>query len=249
MRISKHKKKPHQKATSFKSMVTGRSHFGQEREVNSILQAQRTIGNQNVLRSLHADDSEREASQSTSTHPGYTHDFNLKPLQVNAPAIQRDTSDSLPYRKRVIANKEYKLYLRDISYFHPDSRFIHTVRKKWLRILNAYCAGYLKDTKYITISDMKYNQQSDFDLVIKTMLEITWKNGDNPKELAEKLNMLDDELNAAKSLMKNMTKPSGFVGKRWVREFHKKRHEDATSFMEAGAWTHVFSWLKWLKFW
>lgn len=200
------------------------------------------------LRSLHAHATERQASQSPGTHPAYTHDYNRKPLQVNAPAIQRDTSASSSYRKRVIATKQYKMYLRDITHFHPDSRFTGIIRKKWLPILSAYCAGYLRDTKYITIDDMKYNTQSDFDSVIKTMLEITWQNGDNPTVLAGKLNRLDDQLNAAKSLMTKMTKPSGFLGKRWVREFHKKRHEDASSFMAAGSWTHVFSWAKWFGF-
>ena len=96
---------------------------------------------------------------------------------------------------------------------------------------------------------MKYNKQSDFDADIKTMLEITWANGDNPQVLAQKLNALDDQLNAAKDLMKKMTKPSGFLGKAWVRKFHTDRDEDLTSFMKAGSWTHVFSWGKWLKFW
>lgn len=219
MRIPKDKKKPPQKTTP--STISDRSHFEHNSEVNAMLDAQRTIGNQNVLRSLRAH---------------------------TAPAIQRDTSSGSPYRQRVIASKSYKLYLRDITHFHPDARFLSTVRNKWLRILNAYCAGYLKDTKYITRSDMKYDVVYDFDTTIKNMLEITWQNGDNPAILAGKLNRLDDELNASKEFMKEITKPSGFTGKSWVRDFHKKRHNDATTFMGAGNWTHAFSWIKWLGF-
>ncbi len=249
MRISKVRRKPPQRATSTKSPLSGRSHPGQDLEVNAILRAQRTIGNQNVLRSLSAQNTGLLTRQSSNLHPGYALAFNRKPLRVNARAIQRDTSANASYRKRVIANKDYTLYLRDITHFHPDARFTTTVRKKWLSILTAYCAGHLKDTKYITISDMKYNQQSDFDSAIKNMLDITWAAGDNPAVLAAKLNNLDDDLNAAKALMLKMTKPSGFLGKRWVRQFHAKRHEDINTFMGAGSWTHVFSWSKWLKFW
>lgn len=247
MRIFGRKKKPTQKARSFKSTKKGRPKFEQERDVNSILHAQRTVGNQGVMRSLHEYEAAREASQSTRTQPGYAHEVNQKPSQVNAPDIQRDTSE---FRKRVIAKKEYKLYLREITYSKPDPRFTNTVRKKWLQLLYAYHAGLLKDTKYITINDMKYNKVSDFDSDIKTMLEITWAKGDNPKILAEKLNKLDDELNAAKRLMKKMTKPSGFLGKSWVRKFHAARDDDkGKSFMNSGSWTHAFSWRKWLTFW
>jgi hypothetical protein len=249
MRITQGKTKTQRNTSSPKSMRSGRSQHGQEREVMSILQAQRTIGNRNVLQLLRSTEAGREGHPAISMHPGYPFIRIRKPLSDTKPVIQRDTSTSSPYRKRLIANKQYKMYLRDISHFNPDTRFTGTVRKKWLRILNAYCAGYLKDTKYITISDMKYNQQSDFDVTIKNMVDVTWQNGDNPIVLANKLNRLDTELNAAKRFMKKMTQPSGFVGKRWVREFHKQRHDDLTSFMRAGSWTHVFSWIKWLTSW
>ncbi len=52
MRTFAQKPKATQQTTSAKSTIPGRAHFGQSREVNSILHLQRTIGNQAVQRVL-----------------------------------------------------------------------------------------------------------------------------------------------------------------------------------------------------
>jgi hypothetical protein len=63
------KPKTTQQATPARSTITGRSHFGQSREVSSILHLQRTIGNQAVLRLLQA---KQEKASSTLGAEAYT---------------------------------------------------------------------------------------------------------------------------------------------------------------------------------
>jgi len=169
---------------------------------------------------------------------------------LNSPsaAIQRYESDRASVRKRMIANKEYKLYLREISYSNPDPQFTNTVRKKWLRILNWHHVGYITDTAYITTTDMQNNTLQDFTRTLRNLIDRTWQRGDDPKFLAGKLNELDDQLKAAKKLVKTMSKPSGFTGKSWVKKFHAKRDGKINSFMDAGSWTYVHSWARWAGF-
>ena len=74
MRAFAQKPKAHQQTTSAKSTISGRAHFGQGREVNSILYLQRTIGNQAVQRLLE-----------TTTIARLGHDFSRIPVYSKMP--------------------------------------------------------------------------------------------------------------------------------------------------------------------
>jgi len=76
------KQKPIPKSKYSLSAKSGRPHFCQSREVSSILQLQRTIGNQAVQRLLNANAEELEASFATTASPSFTHDFSRIPLHT-----------------------------------------------------------------------------------------------------------------------------------------------------------------------
>ena len=80
MRTFIHKPKASQPTTSDKSMVPGRAHIGQSREVNSILHLQRTIGNQAVQRMLQTDAQEPEAELTGPASLRFAHDFSRIPI-------------------------------------------------------------------------------------------------------------------------------------------------------------------------
>ncbi len=75
MRTFAHKQKPTQQTMSAKSSVPVRGHFGQSREVNSILHLQRTIGNQAVQRMLQTHTEGLNAGLTGTASPRFGHDF------------------------------------------------------------------------------------------------------------------------------------------------------------------------------
>ena len=79
------KPKAPQQATPAKSTVSGRTYFGQSREVNSILHLQRTIGNQAVLRLLEDKPDGLEADSDASASGRFGHDFSQVPINAKAP--------------------------------------------------------------------------------------------------------------------------------------------------------------------
>lgn len=92
------KPKAAQQTMSAKSTISGRAHFGQSREVNSILHLQRTIGNQAVQRML-----QTNAEELTHT------------LQCAASArtLQRQPRDSkAPKHRDKHAEPEWEIHLR-----------------------------------------------------------------------------------------------------------------------------------------
>ncbi len=78
------KAKATQQNTSSKSMMTSRLHFGQSRVVNSILQLQRTIGNQSLQRLLQSDAEERNAVLNDIASHNAGHSFNFANIPVLA---------------------------------------------------------------------------------------------------------------------------------------------------------------------
>ena len=60
MRTFVQKPKTTQQTTSAKSLIPGRAHFEQSREVDSMLHLQRTIGNPAVQQMMHTDAEELE---------------------------------------------------------------------------------------------------------------------------------------------------------------------------------------------
>ena len=66
--------------TSAKPMISGRAHFGQSREVNSILHLQRTIGNQALQRLLQANPDDLEARSITNEVARFSYDFSQTPV-------------------------------------------------------------------------------------------------------------------------------------------------------------------------
>ncbi|MFY9609525.1 MAG: DUF4157 domain-containing protein [Blastocatellia bacterium] len=86
MRTFAEKPKATQQTTSAKSTIPSRAHFGQSREVNSILHLQRTIGNQAVQRMLQTNDEELEVGLASTASPCFAHDFSQIPLHPKSPA-------------------------------------------------------------------------------------------------------------------------------------------------------------------
>src|SRR5215208_7162477 len=97
MRTFAQKPKAPQQTTSAKSTIPARAHFGQSRDVNSILHLQPTIGNQAVQRMLQTHGKELEAALTGTASPQFGHDFTRIPIHPPAAgAIQRKLSINKP---------------------------------------------------------------------------------------------------------------------------------------------------------
>jgi hypothetical protein len=72
-----------QKTLSTDSTLPGRAHFGESREVNSILHLQRTNGNQAAQRSLQANGDELEASSATTDSTRLAYNFSRIPIHAS----------------------------------------------------------------------------------------------------------------------------------------------------------------------
>ena len=97
MRTFTQKAKPTQQTMSPKTTVPGRVHFGQSREVNSILHLQRTIGNQAVQRLLEGNMGNGKEDSTTTGIPRLGHDFSQIPIHSSAPVgIQPKLTVSTP---------------------------------------------------------------------------------------------------------------------------------------------------------
>jgi Domain of unknown function (DUF4157) len=82
MRTFAQKPKATQQAASAKSTISGRAHFGQSREVNSILHMQRTIGNQAVQRMLQTNAEELKAGLIGTPLPHFGRDLSRIPMHT-----------------------------------------------------------------------------------------------------------------------------------------------------------------------
>ena len=81
MRTFAQKPKATQQPTCTKCTMPGRPHYGQSREVNSMLHLQRTIGNQAAQRLLQQDKpDDLEARCSTKEITRFAHDFSQIPV-------------------------------------------------------------------------------------------------------------------------------------------------------------------------
>ena len=97
MRTFAQKPKATQQTTSAKSTISGRAHFGQSREVNSILHVQRTIGNQAVQRMLQTNTEELKAGLTDTALPHFGHDLSRIPMHPpTAGAIQTKLAINKP---------------------------------------------------------------------------------------------------------------------------------------------------------
>src|ERR1700722_529856 len=86
MRTSAQKQEATQQTTPANSAIPGRGHFVQSPEAHSILQLQRTIVNQAVLRILQTNTEEPEARSTAGASPRFGHDFGWIPVHASAPA-------------------------------------------------------------------------------------------------------------------------------------------------------------------
>jgi Domain of unknown function (DUF4157) len=86
MRTFIQKPKASQQTTSAKPTIPSRAHFGESREVNSILHLQRTIGNQAVQPMLQTNAEELEAGLASTASPHFAHDFSQIPVHPKSPA-------------------------------------------------------------------------------------------------------------------------------------------------------------------
>ncbi len=86
MRTFAEKPKAAQRTAPFKSPLPGRAHFGQCREVNSILHLHRRIGNQAVQRLLQAKSGGLEAVSDATAPACSGHDFSRMPVHAGASA-------------------------------------------------------------------------------------------------------------------------------------------------------------------
>jgi hypothetical protein len=84
MRTFAQKPKATQQNTSTKSTMPGRAHFGQSREVNSILHLQRTIGNQGVRRILQTQTEELNTGLTDPVPSRFRHNFSQIPIHPPA---------------------------------------------------------------------------------------------------------------------------------------------------------------------
>ena len=92
------KPKATQQATSDKTTIPGRGHFGQSPEVSSILDLHRTNGHQAVQRTLQTDAGQSEAELTEPASPSFGHDFSRVPM--------------LLLRQRAIGNEAMRGLLR-----------------------------------------------------------------------------------------------------------------------------------------
>lgn len=97
MRTFAQKPKASQQTASPKSTIPSRAHFGQSREVNSILHLQRTIGNQAVQRMLQTNAEELEEGLASTALPRFAYDFSQIPVHPRSQAIvQAKLTESPP---------------------------------------------------------------------------------------------------------------------------------------------------------
>src|SRR5215510_5392454 len=89
MRTFAQKPKATQQTISAKSTIAGRAHFGQIREVHSILHLQRTIGNQAVQRLLRAHSEGLEAGAGTTATDRFAHDCSRIPVYLRVPVAMQ----------------------------------------------------------------------------------------------------------------------------------------------------------------
>lgn len=91
------KPKTTQQITPEKSTVPSRAHFGQSREVNSILHLQRTMGNHAEQRMLQTHPEELKVGLTGAAPPHFGHDFSRIPVSLpNAGAIQTKLAINKP---------------------------------------------------------------------------------------------------------------------------------------------------------
>jgi len=83
------KPKATQQNTSAKSTISHRWHFGHSYEVSPILNSQRTIGNQAVLRLLQSNTEELRPVPDTTATKRFGHDFSRIPLHATRPETTR----------------------------------------------------------------------------------------------------------------------------------------------------------------
>ena len=91
------KPKATQQTTPAKGTNPGRAHFGQSREVNSIVHSQRSIGNQAVQRLFEGNTGNGKEDSSTTRIPRFGHDFSQVPIHPSASVgIQTKLAVSTP---------------------------------------------------------------------------------------------------------------------------------------------------------
>ena len=97
MRTFAQKPKATQQTTPAKSAILSRAQFGRSRDPNSILNLQRTIGNQAVQRLLQVNAEELNAGSATTASPRFMHDFSRIPIYPSvAGAIQTKLAINKP---------------------------------------------------------------------------------------------------------------------------------------------------------
>lgn len=86
MRTFAQKPRTTQPTTSAKTRILSRAYFGQGRDPNTMLNLQRTIGNQAVQQLLQTNAEELEVSATSTASPRFAHDFSRIPVHHRSPA-------------------------------------------------------------------------------------------------------------------------------------------------------------------
>lgn len=112
MRTFAEKPKATQQTTSAKFTVPGRGHFGQSREVDSILYLQRTIGNQAVQRLLEKNMGDVKEDSTTTETARFGHDFSRIPVppRAEAKAIASEQRESLVLEEKSVDGESDSLF-------------------------------------------------------------------------------------------------------------------------------------------
>jgi len=109
------KPKATQRTRSVKSTIPGRAHFGQSREMTSILHLPRTIGNQAVQRRLEKNTGDVKGDSSATEIPRFDHDFSQIPFYAKTPAeravanIKKESVESSDVKVQGVRTFEFDL--------------------------------------------------------------------------------------------------------------------------------------------
>jgi Domain of unknown function (DUF4157) len=124
MRTFAQKPKANQQTTSAKSTIPGRAHFGQGRELNSILHLQRTIGNQAVQRLLETTTGDLKKDSTTTEIARLGHDFSRipripvyskMPLKIQAKLTVSTPADQYEQEADQVADSVMAGYTRPVG--------------------------------------------------------------------------------------------------------------------------------------
>jgi hypothetical protein len=156
MRTFAQKPKATQQTTSAKPAIPSRVHCGQSREVSSILNLQRTIGNQAVQQLLQAKTEDFKASPVSGTSPSLTYDFSRIPVHTSLGGNR--TLSALEQAGQPLSSVDQDYFLSQLGMDVSQVR-IHTSQQDEV-IAQQYGAQALTYGKHIVFNHGQYQPQT-----------------------------------------------------------------------------------------